>query len=293
VTTSDIVRRSIEERGVTKSYSIAFSVRCGSTVLSNTLAKYGLGEPTEYFQYPYDSSGHIDPLKNLASEFVELVTARARGAIFGSKMTHDHRAHLDGRLAESIEGYASVDDVLPDHHWIWLERRDTVAQAVSWYVAEATDRWHLSAGETTSLPVSIEYDFFSILTKVMIIGANHANWQAFFARQGIEPLTLVYEELVADPLASLRAICGHIGVNCEMLTVCLEADGGLVSIADRSPSVYRELKERFTDDFMKIGNSDDRVRLGPSLEKWNDFFFGRGWRPRHSSASFVDCQNAS
>jgi LPS sulfotransferase NodH len=275
---SNLLRRDIESSGVHSTYTIAFSVRCGSTVLSNTLANYGLGAPAEYFQYPYGASDYFGAEQSVPNEFFRLVTERVSGGVFGSKMTHDHRAHLDGHLAGTLAGYSSLADVLPNHQWIWLWRRDTVAQAVSWYVAEATNRWHLSTHEDC-LPLGrIDYDFFSILAKVMIIGANQANWQAYFDVLGIKPLMLVYEDLVANPSACIAEIFRLLGKEREFPTVRLDVDGGLLPLSERSDMAYRDLKTRFTDDFMKIGQAGDELRLGPSLEKWNSFFFKKGWR---------------
>jgi LPS sulfotransferase NodH len=95
-------------------------------------------------------------------------------------MTHDHRAHLDGHLRNQLDGYNSVDDLLPGHGWIFLRRRDVIARAISWHIAQSTDRWHMPSGDREFQHDGVAYDFFSNLSKLMIFGANNVNWTTFF-----------------------------------------------------------------------------------------------------------------
>jgi len=261
-------------KGIGKACTIAFSPRCGSTVLSNTLSRFGVGLPTEYFQYPYDEnvffSSHDE--KDVLSNISELVSNHAPNGIFSSKMTHDHRAYLDDQLRSRLDG------ILPLHKWIFMRRKDTVAQAVSWYVAETSSQWHLSSASHVIKHQNIEYDFFSILSRLMIIGANNANWDTYFKVAGIFPLDIIYENLVSDPLSEVSAILEYLDIDRPVSDVVLERDGGLKQISKHSSAIYRTLESRFIDDFMKIGQTNDRVRLGPSLDKWNSFFFQSQWR---------------
>jgi trehalose 2-sulfotransferase len=274
------VLKSFQNEGIHKSYSLAFSVRSGSTVIANTLSTFGLGEPAEYFQHPYTSNNWFQKVSapSLLDSFRQLVLAHLQNGIFGSKMTHDHRAHLDGQLRNHLDGYKSLDDVLPGHKWIFLRRRDTIAQAISWHVAQTTDRWHMPSGNGEFVHDSVAYDFFSILSKLMIIGANEVNWRAYFGLMAIPYLEIVFEDLAADLDAGFSSILKFMDIERSVSGVVLEREGGLESIAKKSKSTYESLTSRFTDDFMKLGEMDDAVRLGPSLEKWNDFFFKSQWR---------------
>jgi LPS sulfotransferase NodH len=269
-----------QENEVGKSCTIAFSPRCGSTVLCNTLTRFGAGMLTEYFQYPYSSNRYLQAQNggSILDQFRHLVLNYVSNGIFGSKMTHDHRAHLDGHLRWCLEGYRSIGDVLPDHKWIFIRRKDTVAQAVSWYVAETTNRWHSSVGDEDVRHEEVDYDFFGILSRLMIIGANNANWESYFAILGVAPHVVTYEDLVSDPSAEISLILRFLEISQNVSDVVLERDGRLKPISKHSSAVYRSLKDKFVDDFMKIGQSNDRDRLGPSLDKWNSFFFQSEWR---------------
>lgn len=277
--TAKELRDGLQRRGVECAFTMAFSVRCGSTVLSNVLARLGMGRPTEYFQYPYDTNADLTsrtgPL--FVDRFEALVVETAQGGFFGSKMTHDHRAHLDARLAESLEGYGSIDDALPGHKWLQLSRRDTIAQAISWHVAEQRQQWHVAAGAGGKHADNVPYEFLSILSKLVIIGAGEANWDAYFQWRGIRPFRICYESLVAEPRSQIGDILRFLGVTRELDDVDLERDGGLSRIADGSASTYEALRARFLDDFLRIGQPDDLERLGPPYAKWCDFFFSKQW----------------
>lgn len=278
--TAQTILNGFRDTGLVKTYTIAFSPRCGSTVLSRTLAHLGLGQPTEYFQYPYDSNDFFSEScgSNVLDRFHHAVLAHVRNGIFSSKMTHDHRAHLDGHLKSQVNGYRSIDDLLPGHKWIFMRRTDAVAQALSWYVAEMSNSWHAVVAEESVEYGDIEYDFFSILSKVMIIGANNANWETQFGLLGIQPHVVVYENLVANPSREISQILKHLDVEMDVSNIDLERDGRLKQMSKVSNDIYRSLHDRFIDDFMKIGQTDDRDRLGAPLDKWNSFFFQSRWR---------------
>jgi LPS sulfotransferase NodH len=274
------LQRHFERSGIRSSYSLAFSMRCGSTVLSQTLETFAVGRPTEYFQYPYDRNPYFPNTAGLpvADWFRQLVVQRQQGNTFGSKMSHDHRAHLDAHLREGLPGYVSLSDALPDHKWIFMRRRDTIAQAMSWHIAECTNRWHVASSERDVAGASVPYDFFSILSKVMIVCANNVNWEAYFARIGIEPCRIDYEDLVANPTAEIGRIFRFLGVEAKISEVVLERDGRLKPLGGIAASAYASTRDRFMDDFLRLGESGDRDRLGVSLDSWNAFFSTSGWR---------------
>lgn len=277
--TAKELRDSLHGRGVESAFTLAFSLRCGSTVLSNALGRFGIGRPTEYFQYPYETNADLMSRtgRNFIDRFEALVVDTAQGGIFGSKMTHDHRAHLDARLSESLEGYRSIDDALPSHKWLLMSRQDTIAQAISLHVAEHSQQWHVPAGAGGKQAETVPYDFLSILSRLMIIGASDANWEAYFRWRGIRPHRICYESLVAEPRTQLRDIFRFLGVTRELDDVDLERDGGLRRVADVSAVAYESLRARFLDDFLRIGQPDDLERLGPAYAKWCSFFFSKQW----------------
>src|ERR1700734_699452 len=94
---------------VQRSFTIAFTMRSGSNAICDILAKNGLGSAGEWFQQPLAPIGD-EPWLNA---FVRLVNQNQAGGVFGSKMSHDHRAALDLNLRKAIPGYGRLDGVLP------------------------------------------------------------------------------------------------------------------------------------------------------------------------------------
>jgi LPS sulfotransferase NodH len=276
------LRARLEDAGIQRTYTIAFTPRCGSTALSNALTRAGVGRPTEYFQYPYDAKSSFGrtPSGEFVRDIEALVCERSANGIFGAKIMHDHRAHLDDWLESSVTGYATLDDVLPNHRWIYVRREDSIAQAISLYIADETGTWHLpvDAGDETPEP-HVRYDFLAILAKLMMLRAHEANWDAYFRKTGIQPLRTSYEALSDAASQLLDAVAAHLGLPNGLLAgVQLTKAGGLNKISDRFSDIYDTLRERFTNDFLAIGRRDNRATYGADLDRWLDFFGNRRWR---------------
>jgi trehalose 2-sulfotransferase len=274
------LRSSFQNDGILKSFTIAFSPRCGSTLLSNILAVGGAGKPTEYFQYPYDANEYFKLGKEapVLSSFQSIVREHCANKIFGSKMAHDHRARLDELLTQQIANYEGVDSILPDHKWIFVKRKDLIRQAISLCIAQATGVWHMKQDQPNTAEPGVEYDFFAILSGLTMLLANNFNWGLYFERRDLSPLTIFYEDFLADKTSALKSIATHLGLESNILTnVPPNSEGGLAKISDRQKDLYERMRQRFTDDFIKIGQTDDRDRLGPDVDRWNAFFMQRLW----------------
>ena len=94
---------------ITRSFTIAFTMRSGSNEICNLLAKNGLGSPNEFFQNPLPTNQPGLVLESLA----RIINQHQVDGIFGSKMSHDHRARLDEQLRSAIPGYSRIDDLFP------------------------------------------------------------------------------------------------------------------------------------------------------------------------------------
>jgi trehalose 2-sulfotransferase len=91
---------------------------------------------------------------------------------------------------------------------VWITRDDVVAQAVSWWRAKITRAWHdddLSVAD----PV---FDFAEIDQRVRLAQEQNAAWEIWFDENGIAPLHITYEGLVADPAAVARRSLAHLGI---------------------------------------------------------------------------------
>ncbi len=83
--------------------------------------------------------------------------------------------------------------------------------------ADQSGLWHRAADrselERTAQAQPLRYDGARIAEVIAENTAHDAAWQAWFADQGIVPLSLSYEVLAADPQTSLAKVLSHIGQN--------------------------------------------------------------------------------
>jgi LPS sulfotransferase NodH len=195
--------------------------RSGSTLLCEMLwASRVAGRPNSFFRQ--QSVAHWKELWGLGEAVIDsayiaamLDYGRAGTPIFGLRL-------MWGSLGDAVRVLGSgasfpelADRVFGETLFIHLSRNDKVAQAVSLLRAERSGLWHLNAdgsvleGEAT--PASVQYDGARIAAILAELEADDANWNAFFAREGLTPLRLTYETVTADPQAALATVLGALG----------------------------------------------------------------------------------
>src|SRR5579884_208874 len=159
---------AIQSLNLTRSFTIAFTLRSGSNEICKLLSRNGIGVPGELFQQ-----------SKTFEEFCAIVQQNQANGIFGSKMSHDHRAALDEQLRRHVAGYRTLDDVLPNHRWVWLKRRDKILQAISWCRAEQSNEWAKTTAGAANVAVDFNYDFFHVLSRVIMISSNEFAWEVY------------------------------------------------------------------------------------------------------------------
>ncbi len=199
--------------GAIRPYVICTTQRSGSTVLCHLLAATGaMGVPTEYFGAGADMMAFARRLDAIGPDgglrvgryLAALLRLRSTpNGVFGVKM-HFHQ--LEGRSRRR-----PLENLLGEARYIWLRRRDPNAQAISFALARQTGRFHEvqgSARPTDDPPFQLR----QIIDALRGILLQDAGWQAFFQANGIVPLELWYEDLLADPDWTCRRIGAFLGV---------------------------------------------------------------------------------
>jgi LPS sulfotransferase NodH len=265
-----------------RTYIIAFTFRSGSNLLCEYLTAAGLGAPTEYFQYPLGvANRYWYELCSVAPDdhrtFVrELVARRSRGGLFGTKITWDQKSALIQALHSEGTDEPSLDDVLPNAHWIHLRRRDYLGQAISLWRAIKTGQWvsntPLAPGQSEP-----EYDFLGIYIRLANLMIEDMLWEEYFVRCAITPLTIWYEDLARDPTPILAQIDRLLETNALSTQGAVEAT--------RSPSLgvqrnvrSQQMREQLLADLSHIGATSYWGQRAPQLRRWAAFFEGEQWR---------------
>lgn len=95
--------------------------------------------------------------------------------------------------------------------FVYIRRRDDVAQAVSRLKAEVSQVWHLDGSEGPPL-ASASYDSNRLDAFRTEAATGNALWEDWFAQTGIRPERLVYEDFSAEPEKTVRGLLNRLGI---------------------------------------------------------------------------------
>ena len=192
-----------------KSYIVASSYRCGSTFLCSELWKSGLlGAPTEYLNIDRGNAAIPSPTepgrlmvrfgaKSPEDYFRKLVEHRTgKNGIFGMK-AHFH--HFEPALAWC----PTMLEILAPVTFIYINRRDKVAQAVSMAKAMQTNAW-ISFDQATGKNVRYDADFIAHCMNE--VEQQRIGWWRWFEANAVTPFVVTYEDMLADKDAVVRSI---------------------------------------------------------------------------------------
>lgn len=187
-------------------YFFAFVPRSGSTFCSTQLWKTGLlGAPMEYLNYYYDMIQLVRRLQvNSLDEYLsEIVKRRTTpNGVFGLKVSR-----VQFEFLTSIE----FAHKLKPQRWIFMDRKDKCAQAVSLSIAIQTRAWS-SRNKPVGEP---KYDFEHIRRRYNRLVGERRYWNAFFESKRIEPVCIDYEDFAADSGGFVRRLLDDWNVPSE------------------------------------------------------------------------------
>jgi LPS sulfotransferase NodH len=122
------------------------------------------------------------------------------------------------RLARRTQGMQDVRPcdvpgaVVPNlRRFVWIRRRDTTRQAVSLWKALQTQQWRRDSDEDAG-GRGLRFSFAAVNHLKLRIDEHNAAWQGFFEECGVEPLKVVYEELIEDYEGTVLRLLDGIGV---------------------------------------------------------------------------------
>jgi LPS sulfotransferase NodH len=196
------------------SYFICTNPRSGSWLLAEGLAATEIaGNPREWFQEE-EARKHCEawgvtysPHAALTEYLPTFRKHGTRNGVFGAKVMYYQFREWSDKI-ENTDPYRGrgVADVMatffPNLRYVWLRRRDTARQAISYHRATQTDEWWRIAGEAnparpgTAGEAAFDPEAIARLEEEVV--RNDLNWQAYFDANGITPLALYYEDLAAD-----------------------------------------------------------------------------------------------
>jgi trehalose 2-sulfotransferase len=220
-----------------QSYIIASSYRCGSTFVCSLLWRTGvLGAPAEYLNIGAGRMSRDIMMNRLnavspESYFAKLLQCRtSSNGVFGMKA---HFPHFEAALA----WYPSMLEVLSPTTFIYVDRKDSLAQAVSMAKALQTDAWQ-SVDEKTKETAA--YREVSIAQCLQALQQQKQGWLRWFEQNAIEPFVVHYEDVLDNSAALIDSIKELLEVSHD------EPDDVSVPVIEKqADQESREWRERF------------------------------------------------
>jgi LPS sulfotransferase NodH len=221
-----------------KGYAICSEHRSGSTFLCQLLASTQLlGRPEEYFS---DNRFALSLEREPAALDALVALAATPNGIYGLKLfTQQFDATMKSRWPERLPGL----------RWVHLQRRDLLAQAISLVRTIQTDQYR----STEAPRAEPRYDRAAIAGHLARLAENEARWRRYFARNALQPLWLVYEEVIADPAAAVAAVARHLGLAGEV-----RPDLERVAVGIQRDAVTEEWRARFAAEAGDLNLLDHR-----------------------------------
>jgi LPS sulfotransferase NodH len=217
----------------TSAYVLCGTPRTGSTLLCTLLESTGVaGRPQSYFRHAdldtYATTWGIPCAPDGRFPFADYLrgainAGQSGNGVFAVRIMWGTMAEVVNNLRELYTDPASADrDLLTrafgPTRFIYLRRRDVVAQAVSRARAEQTNVWHIIGdmpiGDGPAVPPAHapRYDFAQIRTYTQEIDAQNQAWTAWFHTNGIQPHHVWYEDLAAAPVEMTHAILDFLQI---------------------------------------------------------------------------------
>lgn len=196
-----------------KSFVVCGMPRSGTTFLAGLLQSTGLvGLAREYFSLDEEPEG---ARADYAAFVAQTVADKSAHGVFGVKFVANQLWDFVAWLRslpgnDGLSDLGLLEQVFPGPRFVWVGRHDVVAQAVSWSKAHQTRQWWSGARrDTDATPV---FDFREIQGTIAEILRGNEAWQEWFVESRIEPLRVVYEELVPNRVEVTRQVLGFLDV---------------------------------------------------------------------------------
>jgi LPS sulfotransferase NodH len=217
-------------------YYICYTARSGSHYLAQLIAS---DERMDYVGENINFDTVIDwsKEKNFKSfkEYYYWLSDCYKGSFnkFGCKVDPGQLIYLMN------EGLLNQLEMKPK--FIHLVRKDIIAQAVSLFIARKTQRWTSSQVGNNA---QIEFNFLELTNIAHSICTQNSIFNLLFRLLGVEPLIVVYEDLINNPQSSLDLISAFIDVPN------LSYNENKINIQKQADDLNRAFIEEFQSNFL-------------------------------------------
>jgi len=226
-----------------QSYIIAGNPRSGTHLLADGLSATGIaGFPDERFVRPREKDlalnnrgrAFLRPtppeeayIPQEDSKFVRAVieTGTTANGVFGVTVHHFQLNDVARRVASylgcsPLSAHQIFSMAFPNLSYVWLRRRDKVAQAVSWHKAAHSGQFVKIEGKQGAPRTGgAEFDYAAIRTYWSALRSADNGWQHFFLESEVRPYILYYEDLASNYEGTIRDVMKYLKLTDQPYTV--------------------------------------------------------------------------
>lgn len=240
-------QKTIENKNI---YVIAFTPRSGSSWLTEVLTN------TKYHGFPAEWLNH-NIVKNIVTKnphfnFDHIDRYLVR--LFNQKSSKNNTWGMETTWFQYelfLQMQSNFDFTKITKNWIWLRRKDIVAQGVSLYKAVESEHYH-STEKPTAKKI-VKYNNQEINRWIKHILNQEVGFNNYFQNNNIKPLVIWYEDMMANKSDTLQQISSHLNINTSDITYKLE-DNPHKKISDNTNTEFinkfkeknKELLESYT-----------------------------------------------
>jgi LPS sulfotransferase NodH len=166
-------------------------------------------------------------------DYVDKVLAAGTtpNGVFGLKLLWHQSPALIAKLKAALPsmadaGDASIHTLLQAKlgaapRYVWLRRRNKLAQAISYLRASRTGLWRSTdkGNRDVANETALEFDFDTIARYLQGVNEFDAQWQSFFRRHRLKVLMIVYENFISSYEVTIANALDFLGIPREGVTV--------------------------------------------------------------------------
>ena len=186
----------------TKNVFVCFTNRCGSNFLTEVIHSTNFFPSSgEFFNWEVViSNSRRKSIQSLDEFCLYLIRQRQKNNFFISKIGYLQLFMLSK--------YGQIPNIINNPKFIWIKRKDVIAQAVSLVIADQTKKWtsyHQPSEEVT--PV---YKMNSIFLSVHNIVKANIMFETYLKLFNADYLEIIYEDFCDRPIKHMKEICAFL-----------------------------------------------------------------------------------
>jgi LPS sulfotransferase NodH/glycosyltransferase involved in cell wall biosynthesis len=188
------------------SYIVCSVPRSGSKLLCFGLRDTGLaGFPYEYFHHMMMPELMKRFRVDNMADYVRVLQQKRTGpnGVFGIN------AHYKNNFQSAIvEPGIKLEDLFPNIKYVYIHRRDLLAQAISYSRAMQTQSW-ATIEEEKSIP---EFNYEHIKGCRDFLVQEERAWETYFEENRIDPYPLIYEDFAGNYQKGILDVLDYLGI---------------------------------------------------------------------------------